>query len=341
MLDRLAVAEVHFHSVLEKALFQRDMVTIAQAVGRAEKLTRNENNKAAFGEYYRKLIATISRLVLTTHELQDLHRHLLKSSASRSFTRICTLNLNESYMPHVVWGPTAGWYEFPSDESSRAHFDGFGGRCFIKTYIAIPGFSEEDFYVYWSSVFQAAGPHPTTTGGLTPLPEGTQTVLIRTFGVFLEDGSFADSQLPEEVIVRAFKYRKAKLDMTTSDFLGTVFYQYKMSRSRFVTQPDTLGLERVHDTDGQFFGFFSNIPDHSRTSGARGYTTMRSNCIACHSELFYGPSTIFSFSRQRAVTRGATAVVEGGKLERMNSLGWRVNNSDVGAIQKQLIALKK
>lgn len=341
LLEQLTGAEVSFRTALEKALFQRDIVTIAQMANKARHLAREENQKIIINRFYEKLIALVSRLSLKAHELQEVHRHLLKSSASRTFARTCTFDLNEDYMPPVVWGPTSGWFEFPSDESSRDHFDGFGGRCFIKAYSALPGFSEEDFYNYWVDITDKSGPHPTRTSGLPPLPEGTQTVLIRTFGVFLDDGSFADSQIPEEVILRIFKHREPKIDMTTSDFLGTLFYQYKLSRSKFASQPDSLGLERVRDTDGQFFGFYSNIPDRSRTTGENGYTTMRSNCIACHSEQLYGPSTIFSLSRKQPATRGATAVVEGGKLERIHALGWRVNNADVGTIQKHLIALGK
>src|SRR5262249_53074098 len=115
----------------------------------------------------------------------------------------------------------------------------------------------------------------------------------------------------------------------TSDFRGTLFFKYTLWRSALLGQPASLGLKRTLDDDRQFFGFLGDAPDrqHAYTDTV---TTMRSNCIACHSELYYGLSTIFSFERNpeetavlplteelQAVTRqlGATQHGVPGKLE--------------------------
>jgi hypothetical protein len=49
------------------------------------------------------------------------------------------------------------------------------------------------------------------------------------------------------------------------------------------------------DDDEQFFGFYGDVPDPM--AYANTTSTMRTNCIGCHSELFYGLNTVFSFER--------------------------------------------
>lgn len=121
-------------------------------------------------------------------------------------------------------------------------------------------------------------------------------MLVRTFGLLMKDGNIRDSMWPEEVIIRAFKYPCATVDLSTSDFSGTVFYQYRLAREVLAEDTRSLGLRRIGDDDEQFFGFFGDVPD-LYTSYSKSTTTMRVNCIGCQAELFYGLSTIFSFER--------------------------------------------
>lgn len=121
-------------------------------------------------------------------------------------------------------------------------------------------------------------------------------MLVRTFGVFMEDGTYRDSHWPEEVLIRAFKYQNPKVDISTSDFSGTVFYQYRLAREALKSKNNFLGLVRVRDDDREFFGFFGSVPDPKNAYSATT-TTMRSNCISCHAELFYGINTVFSLER--------------------------------------------
>jgi hypothetical protein len=340
IVKEILADKVSFPSSLDKAVFHRDVLAMCQVANYAKKQFNGRKTQRAVQELLNKFILLLRRSSFKVHELQEVREFLSRYSSRGHFNHSCSFNLSENYLPDIVCGPSPGWYEFPSDEDARAHFDAYGGRCFIKIYLKAPGKSEDGFYRYWATVTQKFGFHTTRTTGLPLLPKGTETVLIRTFGVFMEDGTFADSLLPEEILVRIFNYQKPKLDMTTSDFLGTIIYQYKLKRDKLATEPETIGLERIREDDGQFFGFFSELPERAAAvnSGGNLYTNMRSNCIACHSEVFYGPSTVYSLSRREPAPRGA-ARVEGGKLEPINSVGWRVKNDDVGEIQSRLLGL--
>jgi hypothetical protein len=101
---------------------------------------------------------------------------------------------------------------------------------------------------------------------------------------------------PEEVTIRRLKYATERVDYSSSDFRGTQFFQYKLSRALVRKNPASLGLRRIRDDDWQFYGFYGDVPDRGN-SYSDAVTTMRGNCIACHSELFYGLNTVFSFER--------------------------------------------
>src|SRR5262249_6199884 len=145
------------------------------------------------------------------------------------------------------------------------------------------------------------------------LPAQTETLLLRTFGVFLHDGTYADAGFPEEVDMRLFKYQRTQVDLATSDFRGTLLYQYKMRRRDLLARVSALGLYRVHETDPQFFGFLSEVPD-PREANSEPLTIMRNNCVSCHSEALYGVSTVFSLA-QPPTPPEKRVLVQGGLLE--------------------------
>jgi hypothetical protein len=228
----------------------------------------------------------------------------------------------------------ANWHELPSDEEPGLHFQAYGGRSFIRIFMMIPGMNEPEFFDYWAKVTKRFGMNVTVSAAVPSLPAGTQTVLLRTFGVFLADGSYADSRIPEEVLVRVFKYSKTTLDPHTSDGLGTLHYQYKLRRNRLLGDPTTVGLCRIQDADGQFYGFFAEVPD---PDASEHLTTMRANCISCHSELLYGASTIFSLCR-RSPAKAEPPRREGGRMERMGLEGWLIKQESPHTIQKDLMS---
>jgi len=241
--------------------------------------------------------------------------------------------LADDYLPPVVFAPSANWHELPSDEEPGLHYQAYGGRNFTRVFMMVPGMGEAAFFEYWAKVTRRFGMNVTVSAAVPRLPPGTQTVLLRTFGVFLDDGSYADSRIPEEVLVRVFKYQDATLDPQTSDGLGTLHYQYKLRRDVLLKDPASLGLRRIHDADGQFYGFFAEVPEINSTEHL---TTMRANCISCHSEVLYGASTIFSLCR-RSPAKPKPARVEGGCLERISPAGWLVKHEALQTIQDDLM----
>src|SRR5262249_19788240 len=103
---------------------------------------------------------------------------------------------------------------------------------------------------------------------------------------------------------------------------------------KLLDDPPSLGLCRVHDADGQFYGFFAEVPERNSTEHL---TTMRANCISCHSEVLYGASTIFSLCR-RSPAKPRSTITEGGHLSRMSDAGWLVKEEGLQTIQQCLLS---
>jgi hypothetical protein len=320
--------------VLEKALWQRDLVCSLQAIHHCRSMDEDTRAPAAWRGAEHALLDCLKQVLLTPAEYRALCEYVPASATSSRFTHTCRCALSDNYMPPIVFGPSAGWHELPSDEDPGLHYQAYGGRDFTRVFMRVPGMDEKAFFDYWRKVTRRFGMGVTVSAAVPRLPAGTETVLLRTFGVFLDDGSFADSGIPEEVLVRIFKYRDATLDSQTSDGVGTLHYQYKMRRQRLLSEPDTLGLVRIHDADGQFYGFFAEVPEVNSTEHL---TTMRANCISCHSEVLYGASTIFSLCRHRPATP-RPARFEGGSLERIGLDRWRVKQEPLQAIQDDLMS---
>jgi hypothetical protein len=257
-------------------------------------------------------------------------------SAGRSpFTTMCRFSLRDDYLPDIVLGPSPGWFEIPFDDFPASHFVAYGGRCFVRSFLRVPGLSEAQVRDYLSVVARDFGVHATLSAKVPALPGGTETVLLRTFGTFMNDSSFADTHVPEEVLVRIFKYQVSqKVDMATSDYRGTLYYQYKLRRRKLLIDPSTLGLERVGENAPQFYGFFSEIPDLSQ-SRDETLATMRANCMGCHSELLYGASTVYSICRNSPVWADSIST-QGGLLREAGGVGLLVEQEPLRSIQREL-----
>jgi len=339
-------------SLFEKALWQRDLICSLQAVLHCEDMQQGsgENRSASvvraqtWGSLKKVLVESLKHAIFTAAEFDQFRGQLPTAPSSKHFQSQCRYSLTEDYLPPVVWhsgvsgqaaepsGNLAFWHELPSDEEPGLHFRAYGGRNFIRIFIMTPGMREEAFFEYWAKVTKRFGMNVTVSADVPSLAAGTQTVLVRTFGIFLDDGSYADSGIPEEVLVRVLKYKEATLDPMTSDGLGTLHYQYKLRRDRFLNDPTTLGLERILDEEGQFYGFFAEVPEPSSTEHL---TTMRANCISCHSELLYGASTVFSLCRRSPAIPGPS-LKEGSQLEKKGPRGWLVKEEPLHTIQKEL-----
>lgn len=282
-------------SVLGKALAQRDIVHTYGLLSAAMGAASDRETLALASQLESVLVAMLRPLLLSRREYQRL-RSLLPRKMPGRLSTVPGDTLVDSYLPLQVIAPGDSWMEIPAEGKPFRHFTTHGGRSFIKVYMRAPGVTSNQLADLWRSLFQKYGEDLHVTGIEETTPAGLETMLVRTFGVFLKRGDYRDSMWPEEVTIRRFKYSAERIDHSTSDFRGTQFFQYKLSRSLVSNDPASLGLRRVLDDDWQFYGFFGDVPDRDN-SYSDAVTTMRANCIACHSELLYGLSTIFSFER--------------------------------------------
>lgn len=296
MVRSLASSPLAFSSVLEKALFQRDVHQMYAVVHAALKLT----NTAEFQDVGRKTLFELAGLCLgvrLTHaEFAALRRMRPTDITNSNFSDADPFNAKTNYLPQPVFGPARGWYSMDVQQDQTQHFRGFRGRSFIHIYLRIPGWTKSECREYWRRSERSLEGNMTLIGRLDPLPAGTETLLVRSFGVFLDDGTYADSGFPEAVAIRAFKYEVAQFDPSTSDYRGTVAYQYKMSRGALLTDTSSFGLRRIGDNELTYVGLFGDIADRERTQFGDPVTTVRFNCIGCHSTVRYGAGTIFTLT---------------------------------------------
>ncbi|MBX9681011.1 MAG: hypothetical protein K2X38_19820 [Gemmataceae bacterium] len=302
-----------FSSVLEKALFQRDLLQMCMILKDAVDAEKSQPAAKSAEAALRLLCELWRRHWLTDEEVRSLRAMRPRNLPSGSSASFAQFDLSKDYVPGPVYGELGDWHPMPFGERESLHFRTFAGRSFVSIYLRAPGWSRKRFNRYWDGVADKFGAKVTRDGRVPVLPAGTETLLVRTFAVFAADGSCLDSGFPEEVLVRVFKHSDTQFDLETSDYRGTSNFQYLTRRRRLLAEPASLGLQRVLDDAPQFFGFFSEAPDLRRSYSAN-VTTMRTNCVSCHSEAFYGASTVFSLGQKRRGREGFSKV-EGGFLE--------------------------
>jgi hypothetical protein len=296
VLQQADDAPIEAASVLSKALLQRDLIHVYALLFRAREQVDEPALERVAAVLQGLLAEQIERVLLSEDEYRALVA-LRPKSVPKGFVATPAHSLSSQYLPARVLAADPSWMEIPHTGSEAfRHYMDYGGRSWIRVYVRAAHLDAEQMRVLWQKLYRAHGADLHVTGTPHEVPVRFESMLVRSFGVFASDGSFRDSTWPEEVIIRAFKYSQPQVDLTTSDFRGTLFYQYKMLRSDLLRDPGSLGLRRVHDDDEQFFGFFGDVPDPGNAYSDTT-TTMRANCISCHSELFYGLATIFSFER--------------------------------------------
>ena len=294
-----------FPSVTEKALFQRDVFQLYDIFAYCTNFSKVDMDRTVLVARDRTqaaLKSLLTRLRLQESDYQELTNNFTEDMAEAAnqhrFELENPFDLSHKFLPlpHALDG--TGWYEMRFGSIGNRHFNHFWGRSFVRVFARTPGWSQEQLYAYWDEVNQKFGQAVHVSPDVPPVPAGTQLMLVRTFAVLLTDGTLADSGIPEEVLIRAFKTSEDGLDLNSSDFRGTYFYEYKLSRRLLLRDPASLGLVRHLDDDPVFFGFNTEVPDLGTALDA-GLTTMRYNCIICHAQLHYGSSTFFSLEKPR------------------------------------------
>jgi len=287
--------------LLKKLVEQRDLFQIFSLVYTAREAA-DARHREIGGEEMACLAQLIRSRLFTRREFEDLV-HALPSRLPSHFTQELTFDLSRDYLPSAAVGSDPSWLVVGNGKRPFRHVTYYHGRSFVKVLLRAAGADVATLTSLRKEVFGKYGTELHVTGVSIPVPERLETMLVRTMGVLVEDGIYRDTRWPEEVLIRVFKYPEPTLDLATSDFVGTNFYQYKMAREYLGSQANPIGLVRVREQDEQFFGFGGDVPD-PKNSYSRTTTSMRVNCISCHSELFYGVNTIFSFERNPALESG-------------------------------------
>lgn len=318
----VAHSPVATQSPLEKALIQRDLLQACYVFARTAQILRETGETAAAMRAQMALdsIAPIlARYLLSERELRSLQQDFhLRYMRCRATPQSQPASLASSYLPTpvIAGAEMDGWYRMMFHADTNLHFLHFAGRSFISVWFRAPGLDKDQFYSYWDDIARRYGARVNLSAHVPRLPRGTETGLVRTFSVILDDLTIADSGIPEEVLVRLFKWDRAQPDSTTSDYKGTVHFQWKMSRQLLLAGRGSYGLKRILEEDPSFLGFYTDVPDTAQ-SYRDCITTMRYNCVMCHSEALYGSSTVFSLGRRRV--NDIEEMFDGGAILRVAS----------------------
>jgi hypothetical protein len=289
-----------FSNPLEKALFQRDLFQLFSSFHRATVFSSDADLTSRGKKTLDSLARLMMKTLLTREELSKLHQMLPEDTTEAGFQKESPFRSTGNYLPTRVVKEEESWLRLPLPTEATAHSNAFRGRSFISVFFKQPGLDKVSLEHHWQSILRQWKDPRTVVPQVQWKAAGLETMLVRSFGVFLQDMTFVDSRFPEEVLIRAFKYDLSTLDPESSDFRGTQQYQYKMRRRALLANPKSLGLQRIQEDDRQFLGFFSESPDAFNV-GTRTLTSMRFNCISCHSTASYGIDTIFSLRRSPVV----------------------------------------
>ena len=310
-LEHVACNPFAIVNPLEKSLFQRDVFQAFEVTRTATNMAQGDLRE--YGELLQHHLGDIfRRTLLSEAELGDVAALLPASLDGAGFQSASAFSA--AYLPRVVLDST-DWNRIPFGSQASHHFQTFGGRSFIEVYARAPDLTEEQVRTLWTDLWSTYGPRLHLHGGTPPVPAGFETVLVRRPAVFLQDNTVAPGPFPEEVLIRAFKYPEQRMDASTTDYRGTSIHQLKLDRKRLLRNPQSLGLRSIPPDAPQFYGFYAEAPD-PRNGYSDTISTMRYNCIGCHSEAFYGFATVFSFEHAPTATDNPVGRIKGGLLER-------------------------
>ncbi len=280
-------------SLLEKAFLQRDLLQTYTVFVCSLTHLKEPELIAKAKRVVSDLSPVLRKLLLDPAELAQLENIRRQHRNISRFRQDAALDTAADYLPARVVEDDDTWWSVDFRLKYNVHYGKYRGRSFIHIYARIPGMSHQKFRELWYLTATRLGAVSNAQPGLSTLPEGSEMMLVRTMGVLAQDLTMADSGIVEEVLIRGFRTRRAEFHPTSSDFRGTVHFQYLLDRSRYLSEPQDIGLVRIHDDSPSYVGFFPCAPDVD-TSMNEFLIPSRFNCINCHSETLHGTPTVFS-----------------------------------------------
>jgi hypothetical protein len=285
--------------LLEKALLQRDAFhALTIFVGARDAVGSDVGLQRQADAVIQPLASVVGQLRFSEEDFASLGAAYPAQVDRTRFVGTSHFDLTEDYLPDCVLRDAPGWFRLDYSMADHQHYGHYRGRSFYRMYLTAPGMSAAQFEVYWDGIAQSFGGSLNVSRSAPALPSKSETVMVRTFGLFLSDWTFVDSGIVEEVLIRSFMNATPAFHPDSSDYRGTLHYQYLMDRKQLLEDPATLGLVRIADDEPGFKGLFPRAPDALRTE-SECMTVSRYNCIECHSEALYGTSTVFSLGNSK------------------------------------------
>lgn len=282
-----AASQLKFDSVVQKALAQRDLNVICSTL---DSILPATDNNPLVSETIIKAKGLRNALLFGDDELGALETMLRGIYRSSDIAEVKTaeilLNENQS---------RGDWIELPIRQEKLAHYIHYKRNSTIGIFLNIPTWKLKDLMAVKNIVDDKFGGALASAreGDLPILPDGARSLLVRTARIVDRAGVLRRTFLIEEIIGRTFVTGGPKPDMKTSDFRGTNLFQFKLDRLSLLRGAAN-GKLFLPD-DPVFVGFNSDAID-LRVAHRPVLTTMRMNCVNCHSAEAYGLKTIFSLN---------------------------------------------
>lgn len=285
--------------VVVKSVLQRDLYHTFGIVLSAARSAQTPLAKER-GQLLLPVLADLVRqLRLSPSEILELSLRVKELESEIRIEDSTPVALSDERIPAYIFGETQiGVVRMHFRLDEHTHFSEYRGRSWFRIYLSVPGWTPGEIEQYWDECWNGVGPRIHVSPVPRDLPAGTETTLVRTMSLFADDWSVFDSGLVEELLIRYFRREKPQYDPGSSDFRGTLHFQYLLDRHRLFSRDQVMGLRRVHDDEPSFVGIFPRTNDLT-TSNVEVATQSRWNCLNCHAESVYGANTVFALGHRR------------------------------------------
>lgn len=291
---KLSTDELRFGSVREKVLFQRDLFQIIHVVFRVLNSVNDQRDVERAGALLDELLVLFPKTFITEIELDSIRNRKLKPNG---YSLVNTWKADNNYLPGLLFGIESSFVKIPIHADQTVHFAKHSGRSFFHVYISAPEWSSEKIIGFWRNISSQYGIEANVATGLDALPAGTETMLTRSAGIFLKDGSYVDSGVLEEVLLRSFKYTVRTLDISTTDYWGTNYSEFVLDRGRFLRDEHDISLKEKSMDSLSYWGVHGEAYESSPVPFP-AITITKWNCYTCHSLVGYGTSTVLTMRLQ-------------------------------------------
>ena len=226
-------------SPLQRAVLQHDLWAIfdwVSARNEGMQWVGYERASPQRKELQKSLAKAISKLALSTKEIESLPSNYANALASRKYATVYDLAAGATpFLPRDLLAPESTWVELAEPIAPIHTFD-FGGRSFFRVFVCLPGGRQST--IEFLAKLRKVNRHDIVDVGLIPFeeldvqlptfPPLTQFALVRQMAVIDNANEIRPTKITQSVQLRVLHDRKASPSDTTG---ADAFYRKMLRRA--------------------------------------------------------------------------------------------------------------